>query len=58
MKRVVVTGAAGICPLGSSWEEIKTNLDAQKNCIQRMDAWDCYEDMNTRLAAPVLDFEV
>jgi len=58
MKRVVVTGASGICPLGSSWEEVKTNLAAQKNCIQRMDAWDCYEDMNTRLAAPVLNFDV
>ncbi len=58
MKRVVVTGAAGICPLGVSWPEIKTNLAAQKNCIQRMESWDCYEDMNTRLAAPVLNFEL
>lgn len=58
MTRVVVTGAAGICPLGSSWLEIKTNLAAQKNCIRRMESWDQYEDMNTRLAAPVLDFEV
>ncbi len=56
--RVVVTGAAGICPLGSSWQEVKQNLAAQKNCVKRMTEWDCYEDMNTRLAAPVLDFEL
>lgn len=57
MKRVVVTGMAGISPIGSSWEQIKANLRAGTTGIRRMDAWDKYADLNTRLGAPVLDFE-
>ncbi len=57
MKRVVVTGMAGISPIGSSWEQIKANLRAGTTGIRRMDGWDKYVDLNTRLGAPVLDFE-
>lgn len=57
MKRVVVTGMAGISPIGSSWGEIKANLRAGTTGIRRMDEWDKYADLNTRLGAPVLDFE-
>lgn len=58
MKRVVVTGMAGISPIGNNWESIRSRLVEMKNGIIRMDAWDMYEDLNTRLAAPVLDFEM
>ena len=58
MRRVVITGAAGISALGSSWSEIRDSLSKQKNRIQRMASWDCYEDMNTRLAAPIIDFQL
>jgi len=57
MKRVVVTGMAGISPIGSTWEEIKTNLRAGKTGIRYMEEWDRFSDFNTRLAAPVVDFE-
>lgn len=57
MKRVVVTGMAGISPIGSSWEQVKANLRDGITGIRRMDSWDKYVDLNTRLGAPVLDFE-
>jgi len=58
VKRVVVTGMAGISPIGNNWESIRSRLVEMKNGITRMDDWDKYEDLNTRLAAPVLDFEM
>ena len=57
MKRVVVTGMAGISPIGSSWEQIKANLRSGTTGIRRLEAWDKYVDLNTRLGAPVSDFE-
>jgi len=57
MKRVVVTGMAGISPIGSSWEQIKANLREGKTGIRHMPEWDKFSDFNTRLAAPVTDFE-
>lgn len=55
-RRVVITGIGGISALGNSWPSIKASLLAQKNCVIRMDEWDRYPDLNTRLAAPVTDF--
>ena len=52
-KRVVVTGGAIISALGNEWPEILTNLKAGKNFVRRMDDWDRFSRMNTRLAAPV-----
>jgi 3-oxoacyl-[acyl-carrier-protein] synthase II len=54
--RVVVTGMAGISPIGDNWESIRARLQQMQNGIVRMDAWDQYEDLNTRLAGPVIDF--
>ncbi|MBQ0785112.1 MAG: beta-ketoacyl-ACP synthase, partial [Amphritea sp.] len=56
MKRVVVTGMAGFSPIGNDWQTISESLSALKTGIVRMDEWDIYEGLNTRLAAPVLDF--
>ncbi|HKS53879.1 MAG TPA: beta-ketoacyl-ACP synthase [Steroidobacteraceae bacterium] len=56
MRRVVVTGVGGVCALGSSWPEIMRGLKACRNTIRRMDEWDRYSDMNTRLAGPITDF--
>ncbi|GGB44718.1 beta-ketoacyl-ACP synthase [Shewanella inventionis] len=58
MKRVVVTGMGGISALGQDWPQIKASLLAKQNCVIRIDEWDRYPDLNTRLAAPVQDFEV
>lgn len=56
MKRVVVTGMAGFSPIGNDWQTISESLRTLKTGIVRMDEWDIYEGLNTRLAAPVLDF--
>ncbi|MFV2945679.1 beta-ketoacyl-ACP synthase [Pseudomonas japonica] len=58
MKRVVVTGMAGITALGSDWATIAGNFAANRSGIRRMDEWDRFEELNTRLAGPVDDFAV
>ena len=58
MKRVVVTGMAGITALGDSWEKIEAALRARRNGIRRMGEWDRYANLNTRLGGPVDDFQV
>ena len=56
MRRVVITGMAGITSLGQTWEEIENNLRAGVSGVQRMPDWDRYGDLLTRLGAPVLNF--
>ena len=58
MKRVVVTGMAGFSPIGNDWLTIRSRLQEMKNGITRMDDWDQFDELNTRLAAPVSDFEM
>ncbi len=58
MKRVVVTGMAGITSLGSDWAFIEANFNANRSGIRRMDEWDRFTELNTRLAGPVDDFVV
>jgi 3-oxoacyl-[acyl-carrier-protein] synthase II len=58
MKRVVVTGMAGFSPVGNDWQSIRANLRALKTGVVRMDEWDCYEGLNTRLGAPVTGFSM
>jgi len=57
LPRVVVTGMGGVTALGDSWPEIEKRLRERRNAVQRMDEWDRYEMMHTRLAAPVKHFE-
>jgi 3-oxoacyl-[acyl-carrier-protein] synthase II len=57
MRRVVITGMAGICALGSDWPTIEAGLRRGRNAVRRMPEWDIYKDLNTRLAAPIADFE-
>ncbi|MCE9687949.1 beta-ketoacyl-ACP synthase [Shewanella sp. AS16] len=57
-KRVVITGMAGISALGHDWPSIAKRLQAQHNCVVSMPEWDMYQGLNTRLAAPITDFEV
>lgn len=56
MKRVVVTGMAGVSPIGLDWSTIAANLKAMKNGIRYIEEWDIYKGLNTRLGGPVLDF--
>ncbi|MFB2662993.1 beta-ketoacyl-ACP synthase [Shewanella mangrovisoli] len=57
-RRVVVTGIGGISALGHDWPSIASSLKAQKNCVVTRAEWDKYDGLNTRLAAPITDFEV
>lgn len=56
-RRVVITGAGGVTALGHDWPAIAASLKAQKNCVKSMPEWDRYDGLNTRLAAPVTDFD-
>ena len=56
MKRVVVTGMAGISPIGDNWESIQERLEALETGIRRMDSWDVYDELNTRLGRARREF--
>ncbi|MBM4254632.1 MAG: beta-ketoacyl-ACP synthase [Deltaproteobacteria bacterium] len=55
--RVVVTGMAGLCPLGTSWDEVKTKLLAKKSGVTLQHDWDSIAGLRTRLGATVPDFQ-
>jgi 3-oxoacyl-[acyl-carrier-protein] synthase II len=57
MKRVVVTGFGGITALGHDWPTIERALHNGTSGIARMDEWDRFADLNTRLAGPVPKFD-
>jgi len=56
-RRVVITGGSIVSALGSEWPDIFAKLKERKNCVRKIDEWDRYTRMNTRLAAPV-DFSM
>ncbi|MDE1460347.1 beta-ketoacyl-ACP synthase [Spartinivicinus poritis] len=56
MRRVVVTGMSCITGIGQSWEQVQANLKAKQSSITRMEDWERFEGMHTRLAGPVPDF--
>ncbi|HUO81331.1 MAG TPA: beta-ketoacyl-ACP synthase [Gammaproteobacteria bacterium] len=55
-RRVVVTGAGAVSPLGSSWAEVEPRLRARRNAVVCMEAWKHYTGLNTTLAVPVTGF--
>jgi len=57
-RRVVVTGMAGLSPLGGDWPTIRAGLLAKRSGVRVMPEWDGYEGLDTRLGAPVPDFAV
>jgi 3-oxoacyl-[acyl-carrier-protein] synthase II len=57
MHRVVVTGMSAITALGDNWQDFSEKLKKGENAVQYYQAWDGYDELNTRLAAPILDFE-
>ncbi len=56
MKRVVVTGMAGITSLGSDWTSIEANMRANRSGIRYMHEWDRFSELNTRLGGPIDGF--
>ena len=57
-KRVVVTGMAGISPLGTGWEAVSAKLRSLTNGVVAMDDWKQYQGLNTRLGAPAVGFDL
>ena len=57
-ERVVVTGMAGICPLGSDWPTVKSRIQSRQSSIKVFDDWGKVKGLNTRLGAPVEDFSI
>ena len=57
-RRVVVTGMAGISPLGNDWTTVRERLGQYKNAIAIMSEWSDYEGLNTQLGAPAAAFEL
>jgi len=56
VKRVVVTGVGAISPLGNDWPTVLQRLKGERNAVRRMQEWDKYEGLNTRLGAPAAEF--
>lgn len=57
-RRVVVTGMAGLSPLGNDWESVSKRLLAGKSGIEAMPEWGEIAGLQTRLGGPVRGFEV
>jgi 3-oxoacyl-[acyl-carrier-protein] synthase II len=57
-RRVVVTGMAGISPIGNDWQSVRTRLGEYRNAVTRMQEWSDYEGLNTQLGAPAAPFEL
>jgi 3-oxoacyl-[acyl-carrier-protein] synthase II len=58
LKRVVVTGMAGISPIGNDWAAVRQRLGEYRNAIVRMEDWANYEGLNTQLGGPAAPFEL
>ncbi|WP_434663752.1 beta-ketoacyl-ACP synthase [Aeromonas sp. NJAU223] len=58
MKRVVVTGMAGVTAFGNDWQSVGPRLKDERNAVREMPEWGVYEGLNTRLAAPIPDFSL
>ncbi|EOC1763660.1 beta-ketoacyl-ACP synthase [Vibrio fluvialis] len=57
-RRVVVTGMSGITAFGNDWQAIEPKLRDCQNATQYMPGYEQYEGLNTKLAAPVIGFEL
>lgn len=57
-RRVVVTGMAGISPLGNDWAAIRERLGIYRNAVTRMSDWADYDGLNTQLGAPAAAFSL
>ena len=57
-RRVVVTGMAGLSPIGNDWPSIRKHLESVKNAVVRVEEWAQYEGLHTQVGAPVADHEL
>lgn len=57
MRRVVVTGMAGITSLGDSWPVIREAMHAGKTGVKYIPEWERLTDLGTKLGSPADWFE-
>lgn len=57
-RRVVVTGMAGISPIGNDWLSAEKKLRSLCNAVRFMPEWDDIKGLNTRLGAPAAPFQL
>jgi 3-oxoacyl-[acyl-carrier-protein] synthase II len=57
-RRVAITGMGGVTALGENWPVIRSCIVRGRTVVRRMPEWDRYDGLNTRLAAPLEDFDV
>lgn len=57
-RRVVVTGMAGISPLGQDWPTVCNGLFNGRSAIRYIADWDRYQNLRTRLGGPVDDLSL
>ncbi len=57
-RRVVVTGMAGITPIGNDWPSVYARLGEYRNAVVSMPEWAAYEGLNTLLGAPAASFDL
>ncbi len=55
-RRVVITGAGGISPLGTDWESVKAKILSQTNAVKVIDDWADITGLKTRVACPAVPF--
>ena len=58
MKRVVVTGMAGITSLGETVDQIFTQFEQGKSGIRYMPEWEVFSDLRSKLAGPVESYTI
>ena len=58
MKRVVVTGMGGVTALGNNWDTVEARLRSGRNAVRAMPEWAHFDMLNTKLAAPIVDFQM
>lgn len=57
-RRVVVTGMSGVTAFGNDYPSIEKRLKACENAVLYMQSYEQYDGLNTKLAAPIVDFEL
>ena len=58
LKRVAVTGVGAISPLGHDWPSVRARLKSLRNVVQRIDEWEAYEGLHTRVGVRAQPFEL
>ena len=58
MRRVVITGAGNLSPLGHDWETVHARLREKRNAVKQFPEWEEYKGLNTRLGVPVMPYEL